>query len=770
MYCKKYILIFCVLILGINPVFAENPELDPQALQAIYKGLAAAKYKRWERSVKFFNEARRIEPASPRVLFNLALVNDDIGRELIAIAWYRAYLAAAPEAVNAREVRARIAELKTKIPRKITSLTGISTGNLNKQPADRFEQTYYYEVLARSLAIAGDIKRAKHVLKQKIPADNIAYPDILYLIAQSQVFMGDLEEALETLALIDKNSIHSQIFAQVLALDGNMEEAVKYAGGIDDALCFISELQITKGGIESAAKTAAKIRDDNKRKNIYTLIAEAQIRSGAIESGISTLNFGNDRTLAVQLAGLGFFKRAFNIVEGMSMGYAKVMAFVDISRVQLNKGDTAAALETLYQAAEIAADVIWEKKNYFDPQAAAYKAIMRALTEAGDFETAINTAKLIDEEIYKSASFDADVAEVQARSGMLNRAFRTAFRTKQDKTKIFAYSAIAEVMFEQGEIIKAKTALDRAGKVLLNMKKESAITHYSCKLAKLQAKIGDVESALKTARNIEGNTRRYEALNSIVKTRAKAGDFSAAMDTAALITDNGDYTYKNSALGMIAENKAKTGDYKGALEIARTIRSGPAKYSVYLNLIEETASAGNIDLAAIALNEGIMARTEIKGLDNLYYITAACRLAKERDIKRAKNTASFINNEHVRAWVMAEIARVQAEAGDFSAAEQTKAEIKIKTYQTIASGFINSAETLAAIRHPNHKEIAAWTRLALDYSSKYFLLDFEASTGFFKHLTLDTDIFHLGQVAGNLTVCLDKLRETESELQKNKKQ
>jgi len=77
------------------------------------RGMAAAEQQEWDLAIKYFSEARKAAPTWPSAQFNLALAYDSAGgRELNAIAWYRAYLASAPNAANAQQVRAQIVKLK----------------------------------------------------------------------------------------------------------------------------------------------------------------------------------------------------------------------------------------------------------------------------------------------------------------------------------------------------------------------------------------------------------------------------------------------------------------------------------------------------------------------------------------------------------------------------------------------------------------------------------------------------------------------------------
>jgi tetratricopeptide (TPR) repeat protein len=86
--------------------------LSPEAKTALQEGIAAAKFQNWDSAQKYFDEALAAAPGAPEVLFNQGLLYDRKGgAELVASAWYRAYLAAAPKAQNRSQVEARLIEL-----------------------------------------------------------------------------------------------------------------------------------------------------------------------------------------------------------------------------------------------------------------------------------------------------------------------------------------------------------------------------------------------------------------------------------------------------------------------------------------------------------------------------------------------------------------------------------------------------------------------------------------------------------------------------------
>ena len=98
-------------------------EVPPAAQPAFNKGVLAAKQQDWRLAEIRFQEARRSAPDAPELLYNLGLTESKMpGRELRAIAWFGAYLAANPTATNAIAVNSLIDQLQVKSESNIVQL------------------------------------------------------------------------------------------------------------------------------------------------------------------------------------------------------------------------------------------------------------------------------------------------------------------------------------------------------------------------------------------------------------------------------------------------------------------------------------------------------------------------------------------------------------------------------------------------------------------------------------------------------------------------
>jgi hypothetical protein len=94
---------------------ASSPNSPRTAREAVHSGVVAAEAGNYLSAVQYFQMAREITPDDPTIYFNIGLAESRIpGRELRAIGWLAAYLAAMPSAANASEVKNQIAVLDAK--------------------------------------------------------------------------------------------------------------------------------------------------------------------------------------------------------------------------------------------------------------------------------------------------------------------------------------------------------------------------------------------------------------------------------------------------------------------------------------------------------------------------------------------------------------------------------------------------------------------------------------------------------------------------------
>src|ERR1700681_1740199 len=161
--CLSLALPLAALAQPTEPASAPAP-LPADAKEAIKKGIIAANEQEWDIAIQSFQDARKSAPDAPEVYYNLGLAESRIpGRELRAIAWFGAYLAAAPNAPNAAAVDDFVVGLQIK-----------SQGNLK-----------------RVLKSVQDAAR-----QTRVPENDLAR------VAGLWAWAGDMTEALRTVDLI----------------------------------------------------------------------------------------------------------------------------------------------------------------------------------------------------------------------------------------------------------------------------------------------------------------------------------------------------------------------------------------------------------------------------------------------------------------------------------------------------------------------------------------------------------------------------------------
>lgn len=289
---------------GGAPVPAQAAGLSAEATEAMQYGVAAAKQQEWELAIKYFDKAREAAPYAPNVLFNLALAHDNKGsHELIAIAWFRAFLAAAPGAANAEQVRGRIVALKVKAEANIAKLIAkaeeaaeqIDLNELYRNTSGQHAAAYIASAQAEVGDFAAAIATAERILDA--PSKHEAYSTIVELQAEA----GDISGAQATLARIPDDYIYGKYYryldiaiAQGKAGDSDAahhsialakEDAVNYS---EADYGEIASAQAGIGHIDHALETAANILDDEERSGAYSSMAVAQAETGDIAAAMDT--------------------------------------------------------------------------------------------------------------------------------------------------------------------------------------------------------------------------------------------------------------------------------------------------------------------------------------------------------------------------------------------------------------------------------------------------------------------------------------------------
>lgn len=291
------------------------------------------------------------DPAGPRPLFDKALAADRKGgQELFAIAWYRAYLAAAPKAGNAAAVRGRIERLEVEVEAKVRELlhkaaaaaAGLAEGD---------ERTRAFRRIAAVLAGAGDFTDA-----EKIAASLPAASDREYVLMHSAIARmrnGNPKGAAADIARITNPffaATAKKEVAWVQAITGNLAGAWRTADSIVDdqvrswAYAGIAEAEFSAGdtqgagrAIASAKKAASQIPEQVIRSNAYAKIVEAQLKGADTAGAGETANLVSYAPVRARVDGLIVKARQKASGPRDTSGRSEIDTWTDIAQADLAK-------------------------------------------------------------------------------------------------------------------------------------------------------------------------------------------------------------------------------------------------------------------------------------------------------------------------------------------------------------------------------------------------------------------------------------------------
>ena len=129
----------------------------------------AAEQQEWQIAIRYFSEAQEKAPYAPEILFNLGLAESKVpGRELRALAWFHAYLAAA--APNVRALRDECEKLEIRIEAMLSRLVGQAKTMANAFPED-YPKRVALAVVVGMQATAGDVNGAKQLASNLVAGE-----------------------------------------------------------------------------------------------------------------------------------------------------------------------------------------------------------------------------------------------------------------------------------------------------------------------------------------------------------------------------------------------------------------------------------------------------------------------------------------------------------------------------------------------------------------------------------------------------------------------
>lgn len=193
-----------------NATAATPTPLPPAVEEALNKGIIAAKVPDYLLAIRYFEEARKLAPQAPVVYLNLGLAESKIpGRELRAIAWFGAYLAAYPDAPNGAAVKEQIAVLDVRNQSNVSRLIKSVQDAANQLPPPSYIKEHALrDKVVELWAKAGDIQAALNITDLLDDDDDKSYAR--YVVSKIQAEDGDIAGAQKTANLIRGAALKSR--------------------------------------------------------------------------------------------------------------------------------------------------------------------------------------------------------------------------------------------------------------------------------------------------------------------------------------------------------------------------------------------------------------------------------------------------------------------------------------------------------------------------------------------------------------------------------
>jgi tetratricopeptide (TPR) repeat protein len=257
--------------------------LPPAAQEALNKGIIAAKVPDYPLAIRFFEDARKIAPWAPVIFLNLGIAESKMpGRELRAIAWFGAYLAASPDAPNAAAVKEQIAVLDARSQSNVSRLI-----KALQDAARQSDRRHDLDQVAELWAKAGDISAALKIADRQNATYLVGGTSTYVVIALVQAERGDSSGAQKTLDLIRDTYEKTNALLSIA-------ESQSRSGNIADAKRFLT----------SAQKTAALVKgsDGKSRTQRDIAITQDKIATANANAPIATHQSTTDAQPAIQPA------------------------------------------------------------------------------------------------------------------------------------------------------------------------------------------------------------------------------------------------------------------------------------------------------------------------------------------------------------------------------------------------------------------------------------------------------------------------------------
>jgi tetratricopeptide (TPR) repeat protein len=447
--------------------------------------------------------------------------------------------------------------------------------------------------------------------------------------------------------------------------------------------------------LKQALEAARTVTDPEAKLRVLLRIASVQHRTGDLAGARKT------RQEALELA------------KSFAAGPPRADALLRVAWSQIDAKDRPAVFETLKQAEQAVMPIEGESER---PTWLA--RLIGAQATAGDYEGGLRTlakGEGFQGTLLSQFGFQLNTENKEAARKALTQALaQVKFEDKRASERINGLSGVAYALLKLGDLDQAVEAAAKLGK------EQDRCMEI---IASAQARDGDIAGAVRTAKSIQLDDAKAEALDAVACAQAKAGDLAAARSTLEEVRgladklqqaeigqrrpfSNPQFSRFSMLQARIALTQLLLGDKSGALVTAASITSDLQKADALLDMGRNRLTAGKPNEAREMLVAASEAAQRVvpsmRRGDWPPQSAKAARLqliAREQtragDFKGAFKTANSIPTDKDMDAALAGIAPAQAEAGDRKDALETVARIRDETWKGTALEGLAQALTRA---------------------------------------------------------------------------
>lgn len=532
------------------------PPLPPDAKAALDLGLAAVKQQSWPLAIKYFAQAREKAPWDPTLLFDLGLAEAKAGgRELRALNWMNAYLALSPNAPNRSQVQQETAALDIAVQGQVAKLIDTARA-MAAAVSDPSQQSNVVDSIAAAQVRMNDLPGALKTAELVVDTPQMGYRSSVYgFIAQVQAQeKSSIWDIQQTLRLVSdrynsKQSSYSDVVSQLLNA-GRFDDAVQIVGsfsagwGTASAYGDIAEKRAAKGDTIGALKTVLLIPNLNQRSSALWQVARAASSAGDIQGALKAAGMSTDP-------------------------YYQSLAYSTVASEQVLRHDVSGANQSIASAFQPVDQIHDQGASTMRPRALADIAIVQAST--GNLREAFKTANKISDPGNKSdafvkiAPYCKQFGDESALRKSEDSALRAARQIEDTQLQGWAFLAVAQEQSRRGDIGAARSSESLISLAWLKNEAESSVAEEEQKRNKivtlnqqLQLAASDKEKA-----DVEFYLTRADLavddVDAALKSAAMSGQMkeTAYREIAAAQAGDGDIRGAMNSIGMLSETDDK---------------------------------------------------------------------------------------------------------------------------------------------------------------------------------------------------------------------